>query len=135
MVHSSPVSSAYLECRRLNDPILSQRAGKRLMKKKKNSLPFHLHQLPFHTLQLKGQLSFLTAPAGDGDDEKRSSKQGEVKRSGVRERYGRDAGPPPRYAVWGRGGGGEGFRVIGAGNLRAAFSHRDKGLHLCRCSF
>lgn len=49
-----------------------------------------------------GHLSFLTAPTGDGDDEKRSSKQEEVKGQGLGRGKARMQGPAPRCAVWRR---------------------------------
>lgn len=63
-----------------------------------------------------GHLSFPTAPTGDGDDEKRSSKQGEVKGQGLGRGKARMQGFPPGV-LFGEEvevGGGEGFSVIGA---------------------
>lgn len=82
-VHSSPVSSVYLECRRLNDPIFSQRAGKRHSDEEKKKQPsFSSTPTTFRYTETSGRLAILTAHTGDGDDEKRSSKQGEGQRLG-----------------------------------------------------
>ncbi len=66
---------------------------------KKKRFPFHTHQPVFHTPKLKDASLFFTAPTGAGGDEKRSSKQGEVKGQGLGRGKARTRGLPPRCAL------------------------------------
>ena len=138
-VHSCPVSSAYLVCRRLNDPIFSQRSEEKHWWRKKTDFLFIYSDYLSKDCNYR-HLFFLTAPTGDSDDEKRSRKQGEVKGQGLgRGKARKDAGPFPPGVLFGKEvevwvGVGRGFEWKGLfGNLRAIFLHRENGLCFC-CS-